>query len=307
MSYLRDTKLKYPSAILIPAIAGVSISFLSFAFFQSIKVLSAKGSGYPTDNIYLILFGALFLAAIIEELLYRLPLQPRLKSFKLILVSCLLIQFLILYVKISLFFAFVFIVIVLGLIYRFKLNESAIRIVYAYSSSISFGIIHIDFSSNDFLSILISLLYYFSFGLFFSWIVINFSIGKSILCHIFVNGLLVTLAIYPHVSPSKIPKRLSSAGSLQIEISENPIFGSNTSRYFHTENGVVFENSTTLEIVKYTGAVFNTKRDVEYLTFPSARYNIKITKDPKKSKLNGIEIYEALQKADLIFLNPKIY
>lgn len=152
-------------------------------------------------------------------------------------------------------------------------------------SSILFSIAHTPSLDISFITLAVSLSYYLAIALLFCWVVINYSLLKSILIHIFLNALVILFIEELPFSNSTLQIKKYPKNNTEVIWRERSFFSKDLSQLQYLENGYNMENvfpyEATKTLVKNQDSLTN-----HIPTKENTKYDIKIT--------SNIEITDSL-------------
>lgn len=242
------------------------------------------------NNYYLLVFSALFIAPIFEELFFRgyFTNTSFLKIFS--FVGC------IFYIYItgnSYLYVFIFILVFLHFVK--KIN----RVYFYVINSLLFSLVH--YKLYDFKSIItiIPMFFQFSFGLILIWVVLNFNLFKSIITHFLFNLFFIIILTLPLQFPNNENKNFDYLG-YNINYRKIPFFNNkNTIISLPNDYTISAEN---VDINKfYNSFNSNSKKIKINVDNKFYKYSINIKRiDSTANKLDTKTIELILKKANLI-------
>jgi membrane protease YdiL (CAAX protease family) len=242
------------------------------------------------NNYYLLIFSALVIAPIFEELFFRgyFTNNSFLKFFSLIGCSV--------YIYItgnSYLFIFVFILVILHFLKKID------RVYFYIINSILFSLVHYKLYDFKSLITIIPMFSQFSFGLILIWVVLNFNLFKSIVTHFLFNLFFVIILTLPLQFPQIESKNFNYLG-YNFNYSKTPFFNNkNTIILIPNDYSISAEN---VDINKfYNSFDSNSKKIKINVDNKFYKFNIYIKKiDSKAKKLDTKTIELLLKKAKLI-------
>lgn len=242
------------------------------------------------NNYYLLIFSALVIAPIFEELFFRgyFTNNSFLKIFS--FAGC---SFYIYVTDNSYLYIFVFILVFLHFVK--KIN----RIYFYVFNSVLFSLVH--YKLYDFKSIItiIPMFFQFSFGLILIWVILNFNLFKSIITHFLFNLFFIIILTFPLQFPQKENKNFDYLG-YNISSSKTPFF-KNKNTIISRPNDYTI-SAENVDIIKFYNSFDSNSKHIK-INADNKFYKFKIyikRIDSTANKLDTKTIELLLKKANLI-------
>ena len=290
-------KNKRENYLLYTALMGLLLGMVALIIFEEENYFNSRLSIQSSFEVYEL--AAIIFAPLLEETTFR-GLFSKNKYLRIVSIMAQLIVLIMVFDQ----NAIALIVGCISLLYSIwsvvnKPNTSSLRGLY-FLNAFFFASLHYSLEDFQHFSTASPVLFQFSFGLIFIWLVINYSLSKSILAHFSLNLILL---FFGFLSLQIVDEQthLQTFEKGQISWSQNPLYSkTNGSISFNDSSITIKELSVTkiLELLKQ-----GDQKELEVFTEPFIKYNIQVQFN---EDLNQKEVYletiHALAKAQIIKL-----
>lgn len=281
--------------------AGILLFILIILFvfvvdYQYLMDNSSRGSIASDINPFLLLFMAVVIAPVFEEVTFRGYLTN--KKILQWATVILLLAYIVLsgYNPLSIVLYILFIIL---FIINVKTNKEVVKDSLIIINSLLFTAIHYKASDFSDINLIAPMLSQLLLALILSWVVINYTIIHAMICHALMNGLIIGSGIIYSLSTESEVHVVKSDKAV-IEWSEDANFLS-TMQLTYSTDSIIFTGAYGVKFYKNIKALSPDSDCLHKSEFkhPNNKYNIKIYLTDDNADINT-EACELLGKAGLI-------
>jgi membrane protease YdiL (CAAX protease family) len=288
---------KYKSNwIFFLSITTLLLFFFSILFFVDIEKMNNSRMNYNV-SFYIFSFYAVLIAPLLEETTFRGVFTNNKFLKKTSIILTIFIGLVLFYSNYTIWITLILLLIIL---LNFYLHSSKKLTNYknkflVITNATLFGFIHYKISDFESINSSVLVLSQISIGFLLIWITKNFGLIKSIFTHSAFNFIIVFITFYSiQFVDTKLNRKESK--NVIIQWNQNPFLESRMGNFQNKENEVVIKNLDIYNSISLSN--ISTQKEVFFIKYPFAKYNITITS--KNKKISEKEIIEAFEMAKLV-------
>jgi len=290
-------KNKKENLLVYIAAIGILLGIVALIIFEEENYFNSRLSIQSSFEVYAL--AAIILAPLLEETTFR-GLFSKNKYLRVVSILAQLIVLIMIFNQnaIGLIIGGISLIYGIWAIVK-KPNTSTLRGLY-FLNAFFFASLHYTLEDLQYISTASPILFQFSFGLIFIWLVINYSLSKSILAHFSLNLIFL---FFGFLSLQIVDKQthLQTFEKGQISWSQNPLYPKTKSSISFNDSSITINNMSVLKVLEILKQ--EDQKELEVFTAPFVKYNIQVAfSEDLKQEEAYLETIRALEKAQIIKL-----